>query len=69
MPNPTTPATPAPLDLADLAARYPEWSVRPAPPGFAAEHTSASGRHIRYIAARTVRELAEKLSVAEVVEP
>jgi hypothetical protein len=69
MTNPTTPATPAPLDLAALAASYPEWSLRPAPPGFAAEHTSASGRHIRYIAARTIAELAEKLSVADLAGP
>jgi hypothetical protein len=63
----------APVDpltaLAALAARYPAWSLRPAPAGFAAEHTSGDGRHIRYIAARTVEELAAKLETAEVVEP
>jgi hypothetical protein len=37
--------------------------VHPAPPGIAAEHTSADGRHIRYIAARSTEELAAKLAI------
>jgi hypothetical protein len=54
--------------LAALAAEYPQWQLRPAPPGFAAEQTSADGRHIRDIAARSVRELAAKLATAETGE-
>ena len=59
-------APPVPGDpLTALAAEYPEWHLHPAPPGVAAEHTSANGRRIRYIAARRVGELAAKLATAE----
>jgi hypothetical protein len=54
--------------LAALAAQYPQWQLRPAPPGVAAEHTSANGRHIRYIAARSVEDLAAKLATVETGE-
>jgi hypothetical protein len=54
--------------LTVLAAEYPDWQLRLAPPGFAAEQTSADGRHIRYIAARSVGELAAKLATAEAGE-
>jgi hypothetical protein len=65
-----SPVTPAPDDpLAALAAQYPKWAIGPAAFGFAAEHRSASGHTIRYISAHTIKELAEKLSVAELVEP
>ena len=68
--NPNTPATPAPGDpLAVLAARFPAWSLRRSTFGFSAEHTSADGRHIRYIAGHSIAELAGKLETAEVVEP
>lgn len=68
--NPTTPVTPAPDDqLAALAASYPAWSLRRAPFGFSAEHRSANGRHIRYIAGHSLAELAGKLQSAEVAEP
>lgn len=70
--HPST-ATPAPGDpiaaLAALAAQYPAWSLRPGPAGYAAEHTSGDGRHIRYIAARSIGELASRLATAEVIEP
>ena len=55
--------------LAAMAARYPAWQIRRAPFGFSAEHTSANGRHIRYIAGHSLAELAGKLQTAEVVEP
>jgi hypothetical protein len=68
--NPTTPATPAPDDpLEVLAAQFPAWSLRRSPFGFSAEHTSANGRHIRYIAGHSLEELAGKLETAEMVEP
>jgi hypothetical protein len=54
--------------LTALAAEYPEWHLRPAPPGVAAEHRSANGRSIRYFAARSVVELAAKLATAEADE-
>jgi hypothetical protein len=52
-----------------LAALYPAWSLRQSPFGLSAEHTSASGRQFRYLAGRTVTELAARLTTAEVVEP
>jgi hypothetical protein len=62
-------APPAPGDpLTALAAEYPEWQLRPAPQGVAAEHRSADGRSIRYIAARSVGELAAKLATVEAGE-
>ncbi|MGO8883271.1 MAG: hypothetical protein ACLPN6_25375 [Streptosporangiaceae bacterium] len=60
---------PVPDDLASLAARYPGWQLSVTSYGYAAEHTSASGRSIRYIAAHTVEDLAASLATAEVVEP
>ncbi len=60
---------PATDDLASLAARHPAWQLTVTRYGYAAEHTSADGRAIRYLAARTVEELAASLATAEVVEP
>ncbi len=66
--QPPTPPVPSSA-LASLAARHPAWQLSVTSYGYAAEHTSASGRTIRYIAAHTVEELAASLATAEVVEP
>lgn len=68
---PTPPATPLPHD-ALLAAYAERWEIIERPGGlpvWSAERRSGDGRSVRYLVARSPRELAQKLETAEVVEP
>jgi hypothetical protein len=68
-PPPPPPPLPDTDPLWALAAQYPAWSIHRSPFGYSAEHTSANGRHIRYLAGRSIEESADRLQTAEVVEP
>jgi hypothetical protein len=46
------------------------WEIAPTVlGGWAAEHRSPDGRHIRYIVGRSAHELVGMLATAELVEP
>lgn len=58
------------VTLADLVRRYGDaWEIRQQSCVWTAEYRSGDGRHIRYLAAHSLAEMAVKLGSASTVEP